>query len=242
MLVLVKVVGILVLAVILAILTSVLLRIIVEVIRLRLISRHKGNDTSYKCTSSRYDFSYRKILFYGFSSLHSLLSHIYTGFYDVFTFIDGIPNPQPKECHKKTKKQHRNFTHDNRPALYLHNSDYQKIIGLFAIGFGISIFLIIAFMTWSISPLVLRVVLIATCVGALFVGIFSLRKDYQPDNKEDYRANESLRVLVSQNTNKGTDYHQAYTHPLYHYATSLFRRIIRLWKKGVNHNGKEPAI
>lgn len=115
--ILVKVVGILFLAVILAILTAVLLRITAEVIRLRLTSCYKSKDTSYQRTSSCDNLSYRKILFCGFSCLYSLLSHICVGFYDVLTFINGIPNPQPKECRKKTNKQYRDFTH-NCTTLY----------------------------------------------------------------------------------------------------------------------------
>ena len=88
----------------------------------------------------------------------------------------------------------------------------------------------------------LRIVLIATCVSALFVGVLSFRKNYQTDNKEDNTANEKLRVLVTKNTNKSTDYHQTYTNPSNHInPLRISRRIINRLRDGVNHNGKEPA-
>ena len=95
-------------------------------------------------------------------------------------------------------------------------------------------------------------VLIATCVGSLGVGVLSLRKNYQTYNEENNTANEKLSVLVTQNTDKGTNYHQAYTHPFYRITliTHIFRsalvdygrRIIDILKGAVNHNGKEPVF
>ena len=140
-------------------------------------------------------------------------------------------------CNKKNYYAYKRYNENpnrNLKSFLRHNITAHKV-GIVVIGFGLIVFAYITFSTWSIATITLRIILIATCVGAFLVGLFSLRKNYQPDNKENDTANEKLRVFVTQNTNKGTDYHQGYTHPPYHFAFPLFKRII-----GGKKNGCQP--
>ena len=115
-----------------------------------------------------------------------------------------------------------------------------KQAGLLAIGFGIGVFLTIALLTWSTTSIVLRVSLIALSVSALFVGVFSFGKNYQPNSKKDCTTNKNLRVLIPNYPNKCASYHQTYTKP-FHIVYPFLRRIISHFKKVVNHNRGEPG-
>ena len=99
--------GILVTSLILTILTAVCWRMIADMARLMLFSRYNGNNTSDKCTKSCHSLSYRKIAFYGFSSLQALGRHIISGLYDVLTFVDGITYEDTEECHQEDEKRSR---------------------------------------------------------------------------------------------------------------------------------------
>jgi len=147
-------------------------------------------------------------------------------------------------CNKKnyyTNERYNKNPNGNFKYFLRHNITAHKV-GIVVIGFGLIVFAYITFSTWSIATITLRIILIATCVGAFLVGLFSLRKNYQPDNKENDTANEKLRVFVTQNTNKGTDYHQGYTHPPYHFVSPLFRRIISRRKRRCNQTQTELSI
>ena len=126
----------------------------------------------------------------------------------------------------------------------MHNIKLQKRLTLLAIGFGISIFLTISVLTWSTISIVLRIGLIVICVSAFFVGMFSLSKNYETNSEKDDTTNEQLSVVVTDNTNQGTDYHQTdgpATSILLLIPIPIFRRIINLFRRGVKHNVKEPV-
>ena len=126
---------------------------------------------------------------------------------------------------------------------FLHNSHFQNFVGIFAIGFGIGVFLYIAVSIWPTAPMVLRVSLIAICVSAFFVGLFSLSKNYKPDSKKYNTTDNKLNVMITQNANKGADYHKTYTDPFYHmHPLEPVRRIINRSKVGVNQMQIKPLF
>jgi hypothetical protein len=71
----------------------------------------------------------------------------------------------------------------NIKELKQKSNDLVNKVGLFAIGLGIGSFLAIA-RTQPTLPIELRVGLVASCVAALFVGLFLLRTN--SPSKKDY--------------------------------------------------------
>jgi len=71
-----------------------------------------------------------------------------------------------------------------------------NLVGLLVIGFGIGVFLSIAVLTWSTTPITLCISLVAISISALFVGAFSFGKNYQSNSKKDDTTNKNLSMLI----------------------------------------------
>lgn len=154
------------------------------------------------------------------------------------------------ECYKTTSKgfvQTRHFPIHirnivNKLKMKKSNNLANKA-GLFAIGLGICSFLTIA-ITQPTLPIALRVDIVAISVAALFVGLFSLNpsKDYQPSSPKDSATNKNLSIVTPNYSNNDTGYHQPYAKPFhtFHMFLSLLRHIISYCKERINQSGKEP--